>query len=72
MTDDDLDTAEDDALEQRRPFRSLLHRRPDDDRDHLPDEGPLAPFTRATAWLNSPQLTPAGLRGRGDTFETVA
>ncbi|MEN2736468.1 redoxin domain-containing protein [Microbacterium sp. X-17] len=49
---------------QRRPFRSLLHRRPDDDRDHLPDEGALAPFTRATAWLNSPPLTPAGLRGR--------
>ena len=54
----------DDPFEDRRPFRSLLHRRPDEDRDHLPDEGALAPFTRATAWLNSPPLTPAGLRGR--------
>ena len=30
----------------------------------LPDEGPLASFEGATGWLNSPPLTPAGLRGR--------
>lgn len=47
----------------RRPFRSILHRQPDD-RDALPDEGALAPFRRATAWLNSEPLTPEGLRGR--------
>jgi thiol-disulfide isomerase/thioredoxin len=47
----------------RRPFRSILHRQPDE-RDRLPDEGALPPFSRATAWLNSPALTPDGLRGR--------
>ena len=30
----------------------------------LPDEGRLAPFDGATAWLNSEPLTPQGLRGR--------
>ena len=30
----------------------------------LPDEGRLAPFDGATAWLNSEPLTPEGLRGR--------
>ena len=30
----------------------------------LPDEGALAPFSGATAWLNSEPLTPEGLRGR--------
>ncbi len=45
----------------RRPLRSILHHRSE---DRLPDEGALAPFSRATAWLNSPPLTPDGLRGR--------
>ena len=59
------ETGDGDALaDPRRAFRSVLHRRPDEDRDHLPDEGPLGPFSRATAWLNSPPLTPTGLRGR--------
>jgi thiol-disulfide isomerase/thioredoxin len=30
----------------------------------LPDEGQLPSFDGATGWLNSPPLTPAGLRGR--------
>jgi thiol-disulfide isomerase/thioredoxin len=30
----------------------------------LPVEGELAPFDGATGWLNSPSLTPAGLRGK--------
>jgi len=30
----------------------------------LPDEGELAWFEGATGWLNSPPLTPAGLRGK--------
>src|SRR5262249_40671937 len=30
----------------------------------LPNEGELAPFTGATAWINSAPLTPAGLRGK--------
>lgn len=51
------------AEQRARPFRSILHRLPDD-RGRLPDEGSLGPFDRATAWLNSPPLTPEGLRGR--------
>ena len=31
---------------------------------HLPIEGSLPSFDGATAWLNSPPLTPAGLRGK--------
>lgn len=31
---------------------------------HLPIEGDLPPFSGATEWLNSPPLTPAGLRGK--------
>src|SRR2546430_10453950 len=31
---------------------------------HLPIEGVLPSFDGATAWLNSPPLTPAGLRGK--------
>ena len=31
--------------------------------DRLPAEGELPPFAGATGWLNSPPLTPAGLRG---------
>jgi thiol-disulfide isomerase/thioredoxin len=31
---------------------------------HLPVEGRLPSFDGATAWLNSPPLTPAGLRGK--------
>jgi len=30
----------------------------------LPLEGELASFDGATGWLNSPPLTPAGLRGK--------
>ena len=30
----------------------------------LPDEGELPSFDGATEWLNSPPLTPAGLRGK--------
>jgi thiol-disulfide isomerase/thioredoxin len=30
----------------------------------LPDEGELTSFVGATGWLNSPPLTPAGLRGK--------
>ena len=44
-------------------LRSLIHR-PAGEAATLPDEGALAPFTRANAWLNSPPLTPEGLRGR--------
>src|SRR6187551_1467769 len=44
-------------------LRSLIHRPPGEGAA-LPDEGALAPFTRANAWLNSPPLTPDGLRGR--------
>ena len=32
--------------------------------DQLPVEGELASFDGATGWLNSPPLTPAGLRGK--------
>ncbi len=31
---------------------------------NLPDEGSLASFRGATGWLNSPPLTPEGLRGK--------
>ncbi len=44
-------------------LRTLAHRlaaRPAE----LPVEGRLAPFERATGWLNSEPLTPEGLRGR--------
>jgi thiol-disulfide isomerase/thioredoxin len=44
-------------------LRSLLHQRPDDEPE-LPSEGRLPAFAGATAWLNSPPLTPAGLRGQ--------
>jgi thiol-disulfide isomerase/thioredoxin len=44
-------------------IRSLAHRLAGDSLA-LPFEGRLAPFDRATAWLNSDPLTPAGLRGR--------
>src|SRR6476619_1231531 len=44
-------------------LRSLIHR-PAGEGAALPDEGALASFTRANAWLNSPPLTPDGLRGR--------
>lgn len=44
-------------------FRSIAHRLAGDDRT-LPDEGRLASFDRATGWLGSEPLTPAGLRGR--------
>jgi thiol-disulfide isomerase/thioredoxin len=42
---------------------SIAHRLAGDPAD-LPDEGPLASFTRATGWLNTPPLTADGLRGR--------
>jgi len=44
-------------------LRSLIHR-PAGEGAALPDEGALAPFTRANAWLNSAPLTPNALRGR--------
>ena len=44
-------------------IRSIVHRVPGATRE-LPDEGRLAPFTGATAWLNSEPLTPETLRGR--------
>ncbi len=44
-------------------IRSIVHRVAGAARE-LPDEGRLAPFTGATAWLNSEPLTPEGLRGR--------
>lgn len=47
----------------RGPFRTLAHRLAGD-REELPDEGSLSPFSRATGWLNSDPLTPEGLRGR--------
>lgn len=50
-----------DAREGR--FRSVAHRLVDTI-DALPDEGRLAPFTRATGWLNSEPLTPQALHGR--------
>ena len=43
--------------------RSVAHRRVDTV-EALADEGRLAPFTRATGWLNSEPLTPEALRGR--------
>jgi thiol-disulfide isomerase/thioredoxin len=45
-----------------RPLRSLAHRLPG--QDVLPDEGRLPSFDRASGWLHSRPLTPAGLRGR--------
>jgi thiol-disulfide isomerase/thioredoxin len=44
-------------------LRSLAHRLAGEEAQ-LPDEGPLARFDAATAWLNSEPLTPEGLRGR--------
>lgn len=46
-----------------RRFRSVAHRVAGDSRT-LPDEGRLASFAGATAWVNSEPLTPAGLTGR--------
>jgi thiol-disulfide isomerase/thioredoxin len=45
-------------------IRSIVHRRAGDADVALPDEGRLASFAGATAWLNSEPLTPEGLRGR--------
>jgi len=44
-------------------YRSLVHRLATD-AGELPDEGPLARFDGATAWLNSSPLTPESLRGK--------
>jgi len=44
-------------------FRSIAHRLAGD-AEALPVEGRLAGFDRATSWLGSDPLTPAGLRGR--------
>jgi len=44
-------------------FRSIAHRLAGD-REVLPVEGRLPSFDRATSWLNSEPLTPAGLGGR--------
>jgi thiol-disulfide isomerase/thioredoxin len=46
-----------------RLFRSVANRLAGDDRV-LPDEGRLASFDRATAWLNSDPLSAVDLRGR--------
>jgi len=43
--------------------RSLAHRLAGDNLE-LPDEGALATFAGATAWLNSAPLTPEALRGK--------
>jgi hypothetical protein len=45
-------------------IRSIVHRRADADTVELPDEGRLASFQGASAWLNSDPQTPAGLLGR--------
>jgi thiol-disulfide isomerase/thioredoxin len=45
------------------PIRSIVHRL-DGGAPPLPDEGRLAPFDGAVAWLNSDLLTPESLRGR--------
>jgi thiol-disulfide isomerase/thioredoxin len=45
-------------------IRSIVHRRAGDAGVALPDEGRLASFEGATAWLNSQPLTPEALRGR--------
>ena len=47
---------------RNRRFWSVAHRL--DTAEALPDEGRLAPFSRATGWLNSEPLTPQSLRGR--------
>ncbi len=63
--DDPAGTDRHDAAAQRNRsglFRSVAHRLAD--RQALPDEGRLPSLDRATAWLNSPPLTPAVLRGR--------
>lgn len=52
-----------DERQPTRLFRSVSHR-PAGEQESLPDEGRLAPFARATGWLNSEPLTPAALRGR--------
>ena len=44
-------------------IRSIAHRLAGDS-PRLPDEGRLAPFDGATAWVNSEALTLEGLRGR--------
>jgi thiol-disulfide isomerase/thioredoxin len=44
-------------------IRSIAHRLAGE-RPALPVEGTLASFAGATGWLNSPPLTPEGLRGR--------
>ena len=49
--------------ERRGLFRTIAHRLAGD-REELPIEGRLPSFDRATGWLNSEPLTPAGLRGR--------
>ncbi len=46
------------------PIRSIVHRPAGAPTVALPDEGRLASFDGATAWLNSDPLTPEGLRGR--------
>jgi thiol-disulfide isomerase/thioredoxin len=44
-------------------LRSIAHRLAGDSIE-LPDEGRLASFEGASGWLNTPPLTPDGLRGR--------
>ena len=45
-------------------IRSIIQRPAGDEMVALPDEGRLASFDGATAWLNSDTLTPEGLHGR--------
>jgi thiol-disulfide isomerase/thioredoxin len=51
------------ASEVRPMLRSIAHHIPGQSSE-LPVEGRLASFERATAWLNSPPLSPDALRGR--------
>ena len=55
-----------DSAQASRPglIRSIVHRPAGEEVVALPVEGRLASFDRATAWLNSDPLTPAGLHGR--------
>jgi thiol-disulfide isomerase/thioredoxin len=42
----------------------MMKAKPADGSDDLPIEGALPPLAGATEWLNSPPLTPEGLRGK--------
>jgi thiol-disulfide isomerase/thioredoxin len=63
LIDDASATTEPEGRARTGIIRSIAHWLAEDD-GVLPDEGRLAPFDGATAWLNSEPLTPEGLRGR--------